>query len=105
MNQDDIQRVFDSLNEKFMPERAKGLNVLIQIEIIGEGDYYLTIRDQKLFFSGGKIDGARVSLRATSGDLQAIFMRKLDPTAAFFQGRLTVRGDMGLAMQLPTLFK
>jgi putative sterol carrier protein len=105
MNTDDIQRVFTGLNQTFLPERAKGLNAIIQVEVIGEGDYNLTIRDQKLSFAPGKVSGARLTLRATSIDLEAIFQRKLDPTAAFFQGKLTVQGDMGLAMQLPGLFK
>ncbi len=104
MNNDDIQRIFDSLSTKFHPERAMGISGDIQVEIIGEGDYYLSIRDQKISFATGKIPGALVTLRATSSDLEAIFMRKLDPTAAFFQGRLTVQGDMGLAMKLPGLF-
>jgi putative sterol carrier protein len=105
MNTDDIQQVFEGLNATFVPERAKGMNVIIQIEVIGEGDYNLSIRDQKLSLKTGKVPGARLTLRATSGDLEAIFQRKLDPTAAFFQGKLTVQGDMGLAMRLPGLFK
>jgi putative sterol carrier protein len=105
MKPEDIQRVFTSLNQTFLPERAKGLNVTIQVEVIGEGDYNLTIRDEKLSFAPGKVNGAHLTLRATSSDLDAIFQRKLNPTAAFFQGKLTVQGDMGLAMKLPGLFK
>lgn len=104
MNAEEIQKVFESLNGSFAPERAKGIDAVIQIKMVGEGDYYLTIRGQKLTFTAGIASGARLTLLATSNDLIAIFQRKLDPTTAFFQGRLTIQGDMDLAMQLPGLF-
>jgi putative sterol carrier protein len=105
MNQEEIQKILGGLNGAFRPERAKGIDTVIQIEMIGEGDYVMTIHDQKLGFAPGKASTARITLRATSHDLEAIFQRKLDPATAFFQGRLTVSGDMGLAMQLPGLFQ
>lgn len=104
MERADFQKVVDSLNQSFKPERAKGLNAVIQVEVTGSGDYILTIQDQKLAFTSGKATAPRLTLRANSSDLEAIFTRKLDPTAAFFQGKLVVQGDMGLAMQLPGLF-
>ena len=30
---------------------------------------------------------------------------QLDGTAAFMQGKLKVKGDMGLAIKMPTLFR
>jgi len=105
MNNEDIQQVYSSLKQAFIPERAKGIDAVIQIDAVGGGEYFLTIRDQKLELAFGKATAARLTLRATSDDLLAIFQRKLDPTTAFFQGRLNVQGDMSLAMQLPGLFQ
>jgi putative sterol carrier protein len=104
MERVDFQKVVDSLNQSFKPERAKGLNAVIQVEVTGSADFVLTIQDQKLAFTSGKATAPRLTLRASASDLEAIFTRKLDPTAAFFQGKLVVQGDMGLAMQLPGLF-
>lgn len=104
MNDDQLAGILEGLNKAFIPERAKGIDAVIQIEITGEGAYVLTIREQSIRLAEGKVAGARLTLKANRADLMAIFQRKLDPTAAFFQGRLTVQGDMGLAMQLPGLF-
>jgi putative sterol carrier protein len=104
MNAEELTRVLEGLNTAFIPERAKGLDAVIQIEITGEGDYTLLIRDEKISFQAGKTPGARLTLKANVADLVAIFQRKLDPTTAFFQGRLSVQGDVGLAMKLPGLF-
>lgn len=43
---------------------------------------------------------ADVTMSADAETLRAIFDRDLDPTAAFMSGKLTIDGDMGLAMQL-----
>ncbi len=52
-------------------------------------------------------DGARagdeeadVTLTADAETFQAMLEGELNPTAAFMSGKLTVDGDMGLAMQL-----
>jgi putative sterol carrier protein len=34
-----------------------------------------------------------------------LLQKKSDPTSAFFQGRLQIKGDMGLAMKLLQVFK
>ena len=52
-------------------------------------------------------DGARaddaaadVTMSADAETFQAILAGETDPTAAFMTGKLTVDGDMGMAMQL-----
>ena len=52
-------------------------------------------------------DGARagddetdVTLTADADTFQSIMSGDLDPTAAFMTGKLTVDGDMGMAMKL-----
>jgi putative sterol carrier protein len=102
---DDLKNVWDGLQESFHPERAKGIDAEIQMEIEGEGEYYLVIREQKLSAETGKAPNPRLTLKAKQEDLVAIFEGKLDPSTAFFQGRLNVKGDMSLALKLVSFFK
>ena len=45
-------------------------------------------------------DEADVTLSADADTFESILKGDLDPTAAFMSGRLSVDGDMGLAMKL-----
>lgn len=45
-------------------------------------------------------DDADVTLTADTDTFQSILEGELNPTAAFMTGKLTVDGDMGLAMKL-----
>lgn len=48
-------------------------------------------------------DEADVTLTADLDTFQEIFEGELNPTAAFMGGKLTIDGDMGMAMQLATV--
>ena len=49
---------------------------------------------------GNADDAADVTLTADADVFQQILEGDLDPTSAFMTGRLSVDGDMGMAMQL-----
>ncbi|MHA7852114.1 SCP2 sterol-binding domain-containing protein [Roseovarius sp.] len=46
---------------------------------------------------------ADVTLTASADTFQSILEGDMDPTAAFMSGKLTVDGDMGMAMKLGSL--
>jgi putative sterol carrier protein len=53
--------------------------------------------------AAGDADAADVTLTAGSDTFEQILEGDLDPTAAFMSGKLSVDGDMGLAMKLGNL--
>ncbi|MGD9864200.1 MAG: SCP2 sterol-binding domain-containing protein [Pseudodonghicola sp.] len=55
--------------------------------------------------SGARVadEEADVTLSADSETLQAIVAGELNPTSAFMSGKLTIDGDMGLAMKLASV--
>jgi len=105
MGIEELKGVWTGLQGSFHPERAKGIDAEIQLELEGEGAYYLVIRDQKVSAETGTAPNPRLTLKAKKADLVAIFEGKLDPSTAFFQGKLNIKGDMNLALQLISFFK
>jgi len=82
----------EKLNEKL---DGNGINGSIKIEIGGEG----ALRVDEC---GASVDDAEAdcTLTADPETFQGILTGEVDPTSAFMSGKLTVDGDMGVAMQL-----
>tara|TARA_R100001369_G_C3182418_1_gene141764 strand:- start:46 stop:345 length:300 start_codon:yes stop_codon:yes gene_type:complete len=94
MNQmsDVIEAAVKALNEKM---GSDGFDGSAKFVIEGEGSIVMDS------------DGARaadentdVTLSADADTFESILAGDLDPTAAFMSGRLSVDGDMGMAMKL-----
>jgi putative sterol carrier protein len=106
MDSEEKKLLFGKLQDAFQSERASGVQAVIQVHLEGlEGeDYALQIADQKISVNQGLVENPRLTLFANENDFRKIFSGELDPIAAFFQGRIQVKGDMGFAMKLSGLF-
>jgi putative sterol carrier protein len=91
----------------FQPEKAAGINAKIQFHITGNqgGDWVASIQDQKLNVEIGTAPNPNLTLAADTQDIFNLVHGKLNPMQAFMQGKVQVKGDMGLAMRLMDLFK
>jgi putative sterol carrier protein len=89
---DVIEGAVSALNEKM---GGDGFSATAKFVIEGEG---AVIIDGDGARAGD--DPADVTMTADVDTFQAIMEGELNPTAAFMSGKLTVDGDMGLAMQL-----
>lgn len=88
----------DTLNEAVTALNAKmdgGFDGTAKFDIEGEG---AIIIDENGARAGD--DEADVTLSASAETFKAILDGEENPTAAFMTGKLTVDGDMGLAMKL-----
>jgi putative sterol carrier protein len=101
-------QIVEALPQYLIPEKAGSTNATIVFELSGTeaGKWWVKIHDGKA--ESGKGDppeAANLTLLADGGDWVKIMMGKLDGTAAFMQGKLKIKGDMGLAIKMQTLFK
>lgn len=89
---DIVTQAVTALNEKL---DTGSLNGTAKFVIEGEGSVVI---DQ----DGARAsdDAADVTLTADADTFQSILSGDLNPTAAFMSGKLSVDGDMGMAMQL-----
>ena len=89
---DVLTSAVEALNAKM---GGSGFEGTAKFAIEGEGNIII---DESGARAGD--DDADVTLNADAETFQAILEGDLNPTAAFMTGKLTVDGDMGMAMKL-----
>ena len=92
---DRLDAAVEKLNEKM---EGAGFAGTAKFEITGEGAIVVD-------GSGARVsdDDADVTLSADADTFQSMLEGDTDPTSAFMSGKLTVDGDMGMAMKLASV--
>src|SRR5205807_4340204 len=101
-------QIVDAMPEYLLPEKAGTTKATIQFDLSGanSGKWWVKIHDGKAESGKGEPGEApNLTLMADSNDWVKIMTGKLDGTAAFMQGKLKIKGDMGLAIKMQSLFK
>jgi putative sterol carrier protein len=102
-----IETLMSKMPGAFMPEKAPGLDAVIQFKFTGAeaGDWYAAIKDGKCEVAKGVHPAPKMTLTADSSDYVKIFTGEIDGMQAFMQGKLKLAGDLNLAMKLTQMFK
>jgi putative sterol carrier protein len=102
-----IDEVMKQLPTYLKPEMIKGVNLVVQFNLKGEGagDWVLTVKDGNADVKSGKVDKPNFALAANADDFKGILSGKVNPTQAFMMGKIKVTGDMNQAMKLIGMFK
>ena len=101
-------QIVEALPKYLIPEKAGTTKATIVFDLSGEnaGKWWVKIHDGVA--ESGKGDSpepANLTLQADSNDWVKIMTGAMDGTSAFMQGKLKIKGDMGLAIKMQTLFK
>lgn len=101
-----VKEALKNLSESTDVEKLKGTYATILFDLQGEdgGLYTVEIDDGKVSIEEGEVGSPDVTLQAETKDLVALIQGDLNPMGAFMQGRLKVKGDIGLAMKMQKLF-
>jgi len=102
------QQIFDSMPQALVPEKAGSTKAMIQFDLSGDqgGKWWVKIHDgQAESGKGDAPEAAQLTLMADATDYVKISLGQLDGTAAFMQGKLKIKGDMGLAIKMASLFR
>ncbi len=102
-----VKETFDLMPSKFKAANAAGVNKTIQYEISGDGGgtWHAVIKDGTCTVSSGPAAAADLTVTMASPDWLDMIGGKLNGQMAFMSGKLKLKGDMGLAMKLGSLFQ
>jgi len=101
-------QIVEAMPNFLIPEKAGSTKATIAFDLSGAegGKWWVRIHDgQAESGKGDPAEAPNLTLLADAGDWVKIMTGKLDGTAAFMQGKLKIKGDMGLAIKLQTLFR
>lgn len=101
-----IREVMEGMPEAFQPDKAAGVNAVIQFNFTGAepGSWVVKIADGKCEVSEGTADNPTVTINSPSDVWLKISRRELDGATAFMSGQFTFTGDMGILMQMGSWF-
>lgn len=102
-----IQQLMENMPKAFIPEKAQGVNSVIQYHLTGPegGDWIIDIHDGKCTVNPGNTPNPNMTLTADAQDYKDIITGKTNAMAAFMQGKVKLAGDLNLAMKLANFFK
>ncbi len=91
-----------TLPERFKPEKATGIDVIVQLSFNGEngGDWVVNIKDQKISVREGIDPSATLMLKSLDKDFIDIVNRKISAEKAFFTGKIQFKGNLTAALKL-----
>lgn len=97
---------FTALPDRFNSAAAAGVSAVIQFDLSGDGGgtWHVTIADGECAVAEGPHTEPTLVVLASAENWLRVVNGDLDPQMAFLTGRLKVRGDMGLALRLRSLF-
>ena len=102
----EVAGIFPAMVERFVPEKAAGVDATILFELSGDngGSYWIAVADGEAETGAGAAVNAAVTVRCSADDWVAVATGELNAMQAFMTGRLKIQGDMGLAMKLQSMF-
>ena len=100
--------LFQAIPTRLIPEKAGSTSATIAFDLSGDqaGKWWIKVHDGTAESGKGEPSEApKLTILADAGDLVKILLGQMDGTSAFMQGKLKIKGDMGLAIKMLTMFK
>ncbi|MBW3664607.1 MAG: SCP2 sterol-binding domain-containing protein, partial [Actinobacteria bacterium] len=103
-----LGRVFKGFEERFLADKASGVEAVMQFVVADEGDahhHVVTIRDGSCTASPGQADDPRVTLRLGLLDFLKLVSGQANGPALFMAGKLKIQGDLMFAPRIMSYFE
>ena len=102
-----VQETFDAMPGRFRADKASGTNATIQYDISGDGGgtWNAVINNGACKVSEGAAANPNLTLQMSAQDWLDMLSGKQSGQMLFMSGKLKVKGDMGLAMKLGSMFQ
>jgi putative sterol carrier protein len=102
-----VKETFDAMESRFRADKAGTTNATIQYVISGDGGgtWHAVIQDGTCKVSAGAAASPALTVQMSGQDWLDMLSGKQSGQMLFMSGKLKLKGDMGLAMKLASLFQ
>ena len=102
-----VKETFDAMPGRFRSDKAAGTSAVIQYDISGEGGgtWHGTVKDGAFTVLEGAATNPNLTLQISAQDWLDMVSNKQSGQMLFMSGKLKIKGDMGLAMKLGSMFQ
>jgi putative sterol carrier protein len=102
-----LTNIFDGMQQRFIPEKAAGVDCRIQYDIPTDGEtkqWMVKFADGRCETSPGPAPDPRLTLQLSLVDFVRLVLGQAEGSQLFMGGKLKLQGDMMFAMQMQTFF-
>ena len=101
-----VKETFDAMAGRFRADKASGTNAVIQYDVSGDGGgtWHAVIKDGTCTVNSGSAPSPNLTLSISGQDWLDMLSGKQSGQMLFMSGKLKVKGDMGLATKLGSMF-
>ena len=102
-----VKETFEAMPGRFRPDKAGGTNAVVQYDVAGEGGgtWHVVIKDGACTLKEGPATNPALTLQIGAQEWLDMLSGKQSGQMLYMSGKLKIKGDMGLAMKLPSLFQ
>lgn len=102
-----VKETFEAMASRFRTDKAAGTSAVIQYDVSGDGGgtWHAVIKDGACTVKPGAGTNPNLTLQISAQDWLDMLSGKQSGQMLFMSGKLKVKGDMGLAMKLGSMFQ
>src|SRR5262245_40108603 len=102
-----VQDTFKTMHRWFQPAKAGGTNAVTQWDVVGEGGgtWQVAIKDGACSVSEGAAVNPDVTMEISARDWLQMLGGRHTAQSLFMAGKLSIRGDISLALKMASVFK
>lgn len=100
----DVTTLLDTMQQRFNPGAASGMDEIFQYDIDDEGSWHIIVRQDQCEIKAADESAASVTLSMSKDTLAAVISGETDGMQAFMMGDIKASGDVMLATRLSDLF-